>query len=139
ILKIKYKVGAFDPETKTQDVTVESIRGLASMKENGNETKKNLSYHWKIKQNEDGSLELWDTNPEFKLQNLEMGIGATRGGFRQGATYLERQGEREVEAEDGTKQIVPVNQREIVLKTSCSEPSPIEKLMDSTQTIFSKI
>ena len=140
ILKIKYRVGAFDPETKTQDVTVESIRGLASMKENGEETKKNLSYHWKIKQNEDGSLELWETDPEFKLQNLEMGIGATRAGSRQGATYLERQGEREVEAEDGTKQRVPVNQREIVLKASCSDSlSPIEKIMQSTQTIFEKI
>ena len=110
-LTLKYSVGTFDPETQTQDFSVESIRGMASLREEGNETKKNLSFHWKIKQKEDGSLELWDTNPEFKLQNLEMGIGAWYFGNQKGATYLERQGEREVEAEDGTKQCIPINQR----------------------------
>ncbi|MBI3016937.1 MAG: hypothetical protein HYY62_02940, partial [Deltaproteobacteria bacterium] len=141
-LTLKYSVGTFDPETKTQDFIIESIQGLASLREGGNETKKKISFRWTIKQNEDGSLEIWDTSttPQFKLQNLELGIGAWYFGNQKGATYLERQGEREVEAEDGTKQRVPVNQREIVLKASCSDStSPVEKLMDSTQTIFEKI
>ena len=151
-LTIKYRAGTFDPKTKTQDLSIESIRGLASLREKGEETKKNISYRWKIKQKKDGSLELWETNPtEFKLKTLEMGIGAWFFGEQQGATYLKRLGEREVDAEDGTKKKVPFEQEEIVLKASAkneepalcsassSAPSAIKKLINSTHSIFSKI
>ncbi len=153
-LSLKYKVGAFDPKTKTQDLTIESIRGLSSLQEEGKETKKTLSFQWKIKQKEDGSLEIWDTKPSFKLTNLEVGMGeewVEKPGYRrylnQGATYLERQGEKEIETEDGAKKQVPVRLRETVLKAKSEEPaiceaessSTIEKLTDSMHSIFSKI
>ncbi|MBI3018390.1 MAG: hypothetical protein HYY61_00625 [Deltaproteobacteria bacterium] len=141
-LTIKYRLGAFDPETKTQDLTIEDIKGLLSYKEGGIETKKNFSFRWQLKQKEDGSFEIWDKDENFKLQNIELGIGAHIGfGVTQGATYLERQGQKEFETEEG-KKWMPVNQREIVLKaSSCSDSSPstLEKLIESTRSIFSKI
>ncbi len=124
-LTITYNVGAFDPETKTQTLTIKSIEGLRSFNEN-DETKQKFFYRWQIKQKEDGSLELWETKPEFKLKNLVLGIAADWAGTKRGATYLERQGEKEIEAKDGTKEIQSIQQRDLVLKAKNEKSFPCD-------------
>ena len=104
-LTIKYTLGAFNPETRTQDFSIENIEGLKSYKQEGKVTPDPISFNWKIVQKEDGSFKVVDAeDPSFEIHSIILKIGAWKTGILSGdggATHLEISGTKETINEEG--------------------------------------
>ena len=109
-LAIHYTLGEFNPETKTQDLTISNIEGVLSFKQGGGPTPQKISFQWKLLYKDDGSIKIVDANnPNFEIDRVVFKIGAGWGwtGPYGGGTSFEVQGTTESTAEDGQKTKVP--------------------------------